>query len=191
MSSNTFNNTTDIPPTTQASQKCSEQSSQTPCHPTAWPHAQVQHRARKIKTIKARRFNTQWMPKVTTKIITNPDDAIEVIQNDNPDVKVFTDGSRMEGWIGASMVLYRNGRLQTTLWHQLGSMSTYCIWGRRSWHPTRDKTDKQQVGNTVSQHLYWQPSLYYCNHTDKTICRLLHIQCLPQQHHGTTEKTQA
>jgi len=37
------------------------------------------------------------MPKVTTKIITNPDDAIEVIQNDNPDVKVFTDGSRMEG----------------------------------------------------------------------------------------------
>jgi len=49
------------------------------------------------------------------EIITDPDKAIEFILNDNPDIKVFTDGSRMENCIGASAALYRGGRLKASL----------------------------------------------------------------------------
>jgi len=45
----------------------------------------------------------------------DPDEAIESILNDNPDVKVFTDGSGMENRIGASAALYRRGRLKASL----------------------------------------------------------------------------
>ena len=68
-----------------------------------------------VKTIEAVRFNTHWMPAILTEIIMNVDEAIESISNDNPDVKVFTDGSEMERRIGASVALYRNGNLKTTL----------------------------------------------------------------------------
>jgi hypothetical protein len=68
-----------------------------------------------IETIKAVRFDTCWTPAISTKIITDPDEAIELISNDNPDMKVFTDSSGMERCIGASTVLYWNRRLKTTL----------------------------------------------------------------------------
>ena len=45
----------------------------------------------------------------------DPDEAIESILNDNPNVKVFTDGSRIENHIGASTALYRRGRLKASL----------------------------------------------------------------------------
>lgn len=68
-----------------------------------------------VKTTEAVRFNTHWMPAILTEIIMNVDEAIESISNDNPDVKVFTDGSEMEQRIEASVALYRNGNLKTTL----------------------------------------------------------------------------
>ena len=81
-----------------------------------------------IETITAVRFNPHWKPDLTTQIITNPDDAIESIAQDNPDMKVFTDGSGMEKHIGASMVLYRNGRLKLTLRYQLGSQHQHTVY---------------------------------------------------------------
>ena len=50
----------------------------------------------------------------------NADKAIEYANNNNPDVKVFTDGSGMEEKIGAVAVLYRNRRVKTMLCYQLG-----------------------------------------------------------------------
>ena len=68
-----------------------------------------------IKTIKAVRFDTGWKPKIKTKMAVNANNAIEEAHNDHPDVKVFTDGSGMEGKVGAAAVLYRNGSEKTTL----------------------------------------------------------------------------
>jgi hypothetical protein len=61
------------------------------------------------------RFDTRWKPKITTEVTSDTDKAIEAIQRDNPDVKVFTDGSGMDRKIGAAAVLYRSGRLKTKL----------------------------------------------------------------------------
>jgi hypothetical protein len=68
-----------------------------------------------METIKAACFDTRWTPKVMAKIASNAEDAIENIEQDNPDVKVFTDGSGMERKIGPAVVLYRNGRVKAEL----------------------------------------------------------------------------
>jgi ribonuclease HI len=69
-----------------------------------------------------------WKPKIKTKIASNVDKAIEDANNDNPDVKVFTDSSGMEGKIGAVAVLYRNGRAKTTLCYQVGSQKHHTVY---------------------------------------------------------------
>jgi len=90
----------------------------------ATPLHNLMHRYRiqpnKIEKINAVQFNTRWKPSTTTEVITRTDKAIAAIQNNNPDVKVFTNGSGMNGKIGAAAILYRNGRLKTKLQHQLG-----------------------------------------------------------------------
>jgi ribonuclease HI len=50
------------------------------------------------------------------------------MENDKPDVKVFADGSGMEGKIGAAAVLYRNGRMKTKLQYQLGSQRHHTVY---------------------------------------------------------------
>ena len=57
------------------------------------------------ETINAMRHNTNWKPRMTIKIIDDADDAIKDMEQDHPDVKIFTDGSGMEGKIGAAAVL--------------------------------------------------------------------------------------
>jgi hypothetical protein len=81
-----------------------------------------------IETIKAVCFDTEWKPKIKTKTARNTDKAIEDANNDNPDVKVFTDGSGMEEKIGAAAVLYRNGRVKTMLRYQLGSQRHHMVY---------------------------------------------------------------
>lgn len=81
-----------------------------------------------METIKAARFDTRWKPGVTTEVEQNTDTAIESIRGDNPDVKVFTDGSGMESKTGASAVLYRNNRIKSTLRFQLGSAQHHTVY---------------------------------------------------------------
>ena len=81
-----------------------------------------------IETINAVRFNTRWKPGITKEVITGTDEVIEAIQNDNPDVKVFTDGSGMDRKIGAAAVLYRSGRLKTKLQHQLRPQRHHTVY---------------------------------------------------------------
>ena len=82
----------------------------------------------KMETIKATRFETNWKPNIKIHIASSVDEAIGDIQNDNPDVKVFTDGSGMDGKIGAAAVLYRNGRLKTKVRYQLGSQRHHTVY---------------------------------------------------------------
>jgi len=89
-------------------------------HPLHKPVANAAESRQISQTINTVCFNTRWKPGITTEVITRTDKAIETIQNDNPDVKVFKGGSGMDGKIGATAILYRNGRLKTKLQHQLG-----------------------------------------------------------------------
>ena len=52
----------------------------------------------------------------------------ENVENDESDVKVFTDGSGMEGKIGAAAILYQNGRMKTKLQYQLGSQQHHTVY---------------------------------------------------------------
>jgi hypothetical protein len=67
-------------------------------HPTALHDLMHRYsiKLEQIETIKAVRFNMHWTLTISTKIIMDPDKAIESISNDNPDMKIFTDGSGME-----------------------------------------------------------------------------------------------
>ena len=68
-----------------------------------------------METIKAVCFDMKWTPNVAIKIANDEDEVIANVNQDSPDVKVFTDGSGMEGKIGAAAVLYRYGRVKTEL----------------------------------------------------------------------------
>jgi ribonuclease HI len=122
-------NATTHTPTTQTNQECGKQASQT-THPT--PLHNLMHRyniqPQNIKTIKAVRYDTRWRPGIMTEIIVDADKAIEAIARDHPDIKVFTDGSGMEGKVGAGAVLYRNGRLKTKIQHQLGPIQHHTVY---------------------------------------------------------------
>lgn len=74
-----------------------------------------------METIKAVRQDTKWKLKITANIANSVDEALEDLENDESDVKVFMDGLGMEGRIGAAAILYRNGRMKTKLCYQLGS----------------------------------------------------------------------
>jgi hypothetical protein len=81
-----------------------------------------------IKTISAVRFNTRWKVQFGTEVIPDTDKAIEAIRHNNPDVKVFMDGSGMDRKIGVAAVLYRSGRPKTKLRHQLGPQRHHTVY---------------------------------------------------------------
>lgn len=56
------------------------------------------------------------------------DKAIADMENNKPDVKIFTDGSGMEGKIGTAAILYQNGWMKTTLQYQLGSQRHHTVY---------------------------------------------------------------
>ena len=99
-------------------------------HPT--PLHDLMHRykiqPKLIETIKATRHDIKWKPNITIKIAGNADDAIKELENDNPDIKVFTDGSGMDNKIGAAAVLYRNGRQKSKLRYQLGPQRYHTVY---------------------------------------------------------------
>lgn len=103
----------------------------------------------KPQTIKAVCFDMQWKPKVKTKVTNSINNTIMDTEHDNPDVKVFTDGSDMEGKIGMAAVLHRNGRMKTKLQYQLGSQHQHTVYCY-----LRHQISLQQVGHTVSHILH-------------------------------------
>jgi len=115
----------------------------------------------------------------------------EAIQNDNPDVKVFTDSSGMEGKIGMEAVIcIQRWKTQNQTMIPAGiTITSYSIWGRRYRCCAGDQTNFQWVEYVVSHHLYWQLS-FYCSHTtNQTQPRSLHFWHTTWKHHLTTEKT--
>jgi ribonuclease HI len=50
------------------------------------------------------------------------------LQNDDSDVKIYTDGSGMEGKIGAAAALYRGGEVKAKLHYKLGSQKHHMVY---------------------------------------------------------------
>lgn len=60
-----------------------------------------------METINATRQNAKWTPTFNIQIVETREKAIEEDVRDGADVKLYMDGSGMEGKIGAGAVLYR------------------------------------------------------------------------------------
>ena len=83
---------------------------------------------RVIKKIQAARHSTNQKPGVMTTIETDREKAISSVEVDDSDVKIFMDGSGMNGSIGASVAPYRFNRLKASLQFRLGGIEQHMIY---------------------------------------------------------------
>jgi len=65
----------------------------------------------KIKTISPVTNNPHSTPGFKTRIAMSRESSIEEERRDEPEFKIFTDGSDYDGGVGASAVMYKRGRL--------------------------------------------------------------------------------
>ena len=81
-----------------------------------------------MKKIQAVQHHTNWKLNLTMTIIPDKEEAINDIAQDDPDLKIFTNGSGMNDKIGTSMVLYRDNRCKSSLQYQLGHISHHTVY---------------------------------------------------------------
>ena len=81
-----------------------------------------------MEKIQAVRHHTHWKPSFTMTITPDKEQAMINITQDNPDLKIFTDGSSMNDKICASTVLYRDNRHKTSLCYQIGPISHHTVY---------------------------------------------------------------
>ena len=77
-----------------------------------------------------RRFHADWKPHHTTQIITDRKLTIRSVAHNDPDLKIYTDGSNDK--IGASAILYQNNRKKATLCYKLGSTNCHTVYEGKS-----------------------------------------------------------
>lgn len=61
----------------------------------------------KIEKIQAFRHHSKWKPAFTTSVITDIDEAINAVNQDNSDINIFMDGSGMNGKIGEPSLIQK------------------------------------------------------------------------------------
>jgi len=99
-------------------------------HPT--PLHELMH-TYKIKpqlteTIRSVRQDTKWAPNLATRTAGTAEQAEKEDGDDQADIQVYSDGSGIEGKIGAAAVLYRDGVLQGELRFHLGSDKHHTVY---------------------------------------------------------------
>jgi len=82
-----------------------------------------------MEKIEAVRQSPKWTSKATIRIDETKDRAVEEEQRRMGDrIRVYSDGSGIEGMIGAAAVLYRGGELKGKLRYQLGSEKKHTMY---------------------------------------------------------------
>jgi ribonuclease HI len=81
----------------------------------------------RIETVDHVKADRGWRPTFKTRIAKSRDEAIEMDDVDSAAIQVYTDGSGIDGKIGAAAVLYRNGRKIRTLRYHLGSEDEHTV----------------------------------------------------------------
>ena len=81
-----------------------------------------------MEKISASRQGPKWEPDLAIRIADNKELAKQEDTADETPIKVYTDGSGLEGRIGAAAVLYRNGVLKGKRRMQLGSTKHHTVY---------------------------------------------------------------
>jgi hypothetical protein len=81
-----------------------------------------------VEIIKAIQQTTKWKANIKTHIPDNTNTAIQALQDDTADIKVYTDGLGMDRKIGAAAVLHRNGRQKSHIQYKLGTQAQHMVY---------------------------------------------------------------
>ena len=82
-----------------------------------------------METIDAVRKGPKWKSKAKIKIHRSKEEAVEDERMREGDrIRVYSDGSGIDGKIGAGAVLYHAGRLKSALRYQLGSATRHTVY---------------------------------------------------------------
>jgi ribonuclease HI len=108
----------------------------TPSHPLHEPNAVCKRPLHDLihtdkistNTAETTRQSTQRTPSFKTRIATTREKAIGEEARDKADVKVYTDGSGMDGMIGAGAVLYRGGMEKAKSRYRLGTKEQHTVY---------------------------------------------------------------
>jgi ribonuclease HI len=73
------------------------------------------------------RFDPRWRLEFVIRVASSRENAITMDDNDSATIQVYTDDSGMDGQIGASAVLYRNGVKKSSLQMRLGPEGDHTI----------------------------------------------------------------
>jgi ribonuclease HI len=83
---------------------------------------------KKMEKIEVARLDPKWEARIVMRIAELKEAAMRDDERDWADIKIYTDGSGLEGSIGAAAVLYRNGRLQSKLRYRLGMTKKHLVY---------------------------------------------------------------
>ena len=81
-----------------------------------------------VEDIRPSRHPPNWIPKTRVTIADNKEDATTAVTNATEVVQVFTDGSGIDGGIGAAAILRRRGKPDKCLRFHLGSDRNYTVY---------------------------------------------------------------
>ncbi|KAF8811141.1 hypothetical protein BYT27DRAFT_7071727, partial [Phlegmacium glaucopus] len=81
-----------------------------------------------IETINTVRQSSKWTPNFKIRIAESKDEAIEEEGKDEADVRIYTDGSGLDGRIGAGAVLFRGHQEKKAIYYYLGSNRKHTVY---------------------------------------------------------------
>jgi ribonuclease HI len=81
-----------------------------------------------VETIAATRMKPTWTPNLAIRVADTKERAKQEDEVDRARVKVYLDGSGLEGEIGAAAVLYRDGELKAVKRYKLGSERHHTVY---------------------------------------------------------------
>jgi ribonuclease HI len=96
-----------------------------PLHEMMHAYGLDPERMEKIQTVV---FGPKWNPAFDTRIPRNKEQAIEEVRTDGAEVVVFSDGSCIDGGVGAAAVLYKNGKENRSARLYLGPESEHTVF---------------------------------------------------------------
>src|SRR5687768_9341474 len=82
----------------------------------------------RMETIQAVRQSTKWRPKHHTHITNDKYAAIAADRRDRTHHRIYTDGSGMDGKVGAAAVLFKGKRKTKSLRYLLGSDGKHTVY---------------------------------------------------------------